>query len=126
VLIGKEAALFVSSGTQGNLISCLIHCRERGSEMILGDKAHIHTSEGGGSAMLGGIHSRTVATRDDGTLDLNEIKSKIRPLADDHAPVTKLICLENTHNRSVHSYATRNTLMLLFIVLLIIVMVVVC
>lgn len=95
-LLGKEAAVYVSSGTQGNLISVLSHCG-RGDEMILGDKAHIFIAEQGGSAALGGIHPRTVRNRDDGTLDLAEIEEGIRG-DNPHYPVTKLICLENTQN----------------------------
>ena len=52
--VGKEAAVFVASGTMGNLISVLSHCR-RGDEIILGDKAHIFRSEAGGAGALGGV-----------------------------------------------------------------------
>jgi len=96
-LLGKEAGLFVPSGTMANLIAVLVHCDTRDSEVILGDKCHIHLYEQGGIASLGGVHSRTVTTLPDGTFDLKEVESKIR--GDDvHYPVTKLICLENTHN----------------------------
>ena len=99
-LLGKEAALFVPSGTMGNLICTLIHCSEFGSEMILGDECHIHIAEQGGCATLGRIHSRTVPTQLDGTLLLEDIERRIRTAKDDvHFPRTKLICLENTHNR---------------------------
>ncbi|CAF1213589.1 unnamed protein product [Didymodactylos carnosus] len=100
-LLDKEAALFVPSGTMGNLISILTHCNTFGSEMILGDESHIHFAEQGGSATLGGIHSRTVQTQPDGTLRLSDLENLIRPFSanDDHFPITKLICLENTHNR---------------------------
>jgi len=95
-LLGKEAAVYVSSGTQGNLISVLSHCG-RGDEMILGDKSHIFIAEQGGSAALGGIHPRTLRNHDDGTLDLAEIEESIR--GDNmHYPVTRLVCLENTQN----------------------------
>lgn len=96
-LLGKEAALFCPSGTMCNLIACLVHCGERGSEMILGDKAHIHYYEAGNTAVYGNIHSRTVHVNDDGTLDLAEIESLIRPV-DPHFPTTRLICLEQTQN----------------------------
>ena len=96
-MLGKEAALFVPSGTMGNLISVLAHCG-RGDEMILGDQAHIFMYEQGGSAALGGVHPRTVRNRADGTLDLDEIEESIRG-ENEHFPVTKLLCLENTHNR---------------------------
>lgn len=95
-LLGKEAAVYVSSGTQGNLISVLSHCG-RGDEMILGDKAHIFIAEQGGSAALGGIHPRTVRNQNDGTLDLAEVEEAIRG-DNPHYPITKLICLENTQN----------------------------
>ncbi len=96
-MLGKEAALFVPSGTMGNLISVLTHCG-RGDEMILGDQAHIFLYEQGGSSALGGIHPRTVRNRADGTLDLDEVQEAIRG-ENEHFPVTKLLCLENTHNR---------------------------
>ncbi len=95
--MGKEAALFVASGTMGNLVSQLAHCR-RGDEMILGDQSHIFYYEQGGSAALGGIHARTVPNLPDGTLDLEAVEAAIRP-DDIHFPRTRLIVLENTHNR---------------------------
>jgi threonine aldolase len=99
-LLGKEAALFVPSGTMGNLICVLNHCSEFGSEMILGDESHIHIYEQGGCATLGRIHSRTVPTQRDGTLLLKDIEQRIRTAKDnDHLPLTKVVCLENTHNR---------------------------
>ena len=99
-LLGKEAALFVPSGTMGNLICVLNHCSQFGSEMILGDECHIHMYEQGGCATLGGIHPRTVPTQSDGTLLLKDIEERIRTNTDDdHFPMTKVVCLENTHNR---------------------------
>jgi len=93
-LCGKEAGLFVSSGTQGNLISVLVHCG-RGDEAIVGDKAHTFVYEGGGIAALGGVIPHTVPVHPDGTLALDDIKRAIR--ADNvHFPRTKLIALENT------------------------------
>jgi threonine aldolase len=95
--MGKEAALFVVSGTMANLVSLLTHCG-RGHEMIVGDLAHTFLYEQGGSAALGGIHAHTLRNQPDGTLDLGEIEGAIR--ADNvHFPRTRLICLENTHNR---------------------------
>jgi threonine aldolase len=96
-LMGKEAALFVPSGTMGNLAAVLAHCN-RGDEVILGDKAHTFLFEAGGIAALGGVHPHTLPNRPDGTLDLDEIKAAIRP-DDIHHPITRLIALENTHNR---------------------------
>lgn len=97
-MLGMEAAVLVSSGTMGNLISVLTHCG-RGEEMVLGDNAHIFMYEQGGSAALGGVHPRTVPTQRDGTLGLDDIEEAIRT-ENDHFPVTRLVCLENTHNRA--------------------------
>ncbi|XP_066289666.1 uncharacterized protein [Branchiostoma lanceolatum] len=96
-LLGMEAALFVPSGTMGNFCSIMAHCWERGSEMLLGDCAHIFIYEQGGSAQLGGIHPRTVRNKPDGTFDLEEVESKVRT-SDPHLPITRLICVENTQN----------------------------
>lgn len=96
-MAGKEAAVFVPSGTMGNLIAVLSHCG-RGDEMILGDQAHIHIYEQGGTAALGGVHPRTVPNRADGALDLAQVEAMIRG-DNEHFPVSRLICLENTHNR---------------------------
>lgn len=67
-ILGKEGALFVPSGTMANLISVLVHCDIRGSEVILGDNSHIHIYENGGIATLGGVHPRTVRNNEDGTM----------------------------------------------------------
>eukprot|EP01121_Diplochlamys_sp_Union-15-3_P005979 TRINITY_DN1635_c0_g6_i1.p1 TRINITY_DN1635_c0_g6~~TRINITY_DN1635_c0_g6_i1.p1 ORF type:complete len:349 (+),score=78.52 TRINITY_DN1635_c0_g6_i1:58-1104(+) len=97
-ILGKEAALFVPSGTMANLLSVLVHCSGRGDEFIVGNKAHIYTSEQGGSAWIGGVHPFSINNQSDGTLKLEDIENAIR--ADDcHYPRTKLVCLENTHNR---------------------------
>ena len=95
-LFGKEAAIFVPSGTMGNLASILAHC-DRGTEIILGDKSHTFLYEGGGISAFGGIHSRQLSNQDDGTLDVEKIKSAIRT-ENDHFPKTSAISLENTHN----------------------------
>jgi threonine aldolase len=95
--LGKEAALFVPSGTMANLVSLLAHCG-RGDEVILGDQSHTFLYEQGGMAALGGIHPRPLHNEPDGTLDVNEIEAAIRP-ENVHFPRTRLICLENTHNR---------------------------
>jgi len=93
----KEAALFVASGTMANLVSQLTHCG-RGDEMILGDQSHMFVYEQGGSAALGGIHPRSLENMPDGTIALEDIETAIRP-DNIHFPRTKLIVLENTHNR---------------------------
>ena len=95
--LGKEAALFVASGTMANLVSQLTHCG-RGNEMILGDQSHMFVYEQGGCAALGGIHPRILENMPDGTIALEDIEAAIRP-DNVHFPRTKLIVLENTHNR---------------------------
>ncbi len=97
VRLGKEAAVFVPSGTMGNLAAVLSHCR-RGDEMILGELSHTYLLEAGGAAALGGVHPRPLANLPDGSLDLEQVASAVR-LDDDHFPVSRLICIENTHNR---------------------------
>ncbi|MBW2638286.1 MAG: low-specificity L-threonine aldolase [Deltaproteobacteria bacterium] len=96
-LMGKEAALLVSSGTMGNLVSLLTHC-SRGDEVILGSEAHIFYYEVGGMAALGGIFPHLVQNQPDGTMLLEDIEGAIR-VDNIHHPRTRLICLENTHNR---------------------------
>jgi threonine aldolase len=94
--LGKEAALYVSSGTMGNLVSQLAHCG-RGDEIILGSHAHTFFFEQGGSAAVGGIHPRTVPNQPDGKLALEDIEAAVR--GDNiHFPRSRLILLENTHN----------------------------
>lgn len=94
---GKEDALFVVSGTMGNLVSLLAHCG-RGAEVIMGDQAHTFLYEAGGSSALGGIHVRTVPNQPDGSLRAEDVEAAVRP-DNVHFPRTALICLENTHNR---------------------------
>lgn len=96
-MLGKEAGLFVSSGTQGNLTSMLSHCK-RGDEIIAGEDSHIVIFEVGGAWTLGGFGLRTVRNDVRGRLDLAEVRARIRK-EDDHQPGTGLICVENTHNR---------------------------
>jgi threonine aldolase len=94
---GKGAALFIPSGTMGNLAAILAYCT-RGDEVILGDRSHTYLYEAGGVSALGGVHTYIVPNQSDGTILLNQIKAAIRP-DDAHFPPTRLICLENTHNR---------------------------
>ncbi|XP_048139053.1 low-specificity L-threonine aldolase 1-like [Rhodamnia argentea] len=97
-ITGKEAGLFVPSGTMGNLISVLVHCEVRGSEVILGDNCHIHIYENGGISTIGGVHPRTVKNNEDGTMDIDLIEAAIRdPQGALVYPTTRLICLENSH-----------------------------
>ncbi|MCG2787108.1 MAG: low-specificity L-threonine aldolase [Anaerolineae bacterium] len=95
--VGKESGLFVPSGTMGNLIAMLSHCG-RGDEIILGKRAHTFLYEGGGISTLGSVHSAQILEQPDGSLALDDIEAAIRP-DDVHAPRTRLVALENTHNR---------------------------
>ncbi|XP_074648020.1 uncharacterized protein LOC141903687 isoform X3 [Tubulanus polymorphus] len=97
-LFGKEAALFIPTGTMGNLIALMVYCDGRGLECLLGDKSHIFLYEQGGMAQIAGVHPRTVSNLKDGTFDLTELEYKIRISDDVHQPVTRMICVENTHN----------------------------
>jgi threonine aldolase len=92
--LGLEAGLFASSGTQSNLLGLLAHC-DRGDEYIVGDRAHTYWYEGGGAAVLGSIQPQPITFEPDGTLDLDKVKSVIKP-DDSHFARTKLLCLENT------------------------------
>lgn len=95
--LGKEAGLLVPSGTMSNLIGVLTHCA-RGEEIILGDTSHIFLSEAGGVSAVGGVFPHTIQNQPDGTLPIPLIEAAVR--ADNiHFPRTRLICLENTHNR---------------------------
>ena len=94
--LGKEAAVFVASGTMGNLVSVLSHA-QRGDEIILGNKAHIFRSEAGGASALGGVSFHTIPNDSRGMLDLDDIQAAVRP-NDPHMPRTALVCLENTQN----------------------------
>lgn len=95
-MLGKEAALFVPSGTMGNLLALLVHC-QRGDEVIVGNQSHIYLNEAGGMSALGGIQPCPVPNQSDGTLALDDILASIRS-EDVHHPITRLICLENTQN----------------------------
>lgn len=94
--LGKEAALFVTSGTMGNLVALLTHCG-RGDEVILGDRSHTFLFEQGGMASLGGITPHPIPNQKDGTLELEDIEGAVRP-DNPHFPVSRLVCLESTHN----------------------------
>jgi threonine aldolase len=95
--MGKEASLLVVSGTMGNLVSLLTHCG-RGDEVIMGHIAHTFLYEAGGASALGGIHVRTVPNQPNGMLEPAGVEAAIR--GDNvHFPRSRLVCLENTHNR---------------------------
>lgn len=118
-LTKKEAALFVTSGTQSNLLALLSHCN-RGDEYICGQDAHIYKYEAGGGAVVGSIQPQPIEFEKDATLDLKKVKEKIKP-KDNHFARTKLLCLENTHHGQVLSmdylkkankFAKKNNLLL--------------
>ena len=93
-MLGKEAALFVTSGTQGNLCALLAHCG-RGDEYIVGHHAHTYMYEGGGAAVLGSVQPQPVPTGDDGMIDLSAASAAVKA-PDHHFARTRLLCLENT------------------------------
>lgn len=96
-MMGKEAALFVTSGTQGNQICIMAHTQP-GDEIILEEKSHIITYEVGGVGRLAGVQTKLICGKH-GIMDPSDIEAAIRE-DDIHLPKTSLICLENTHNRA--------------------------
>ena len=100
---GQESALFVASGTQGNLLALLTHCG-RGDEYICGQQAHNYRTEGGGAAVLGGIQPQPIEVEPDGTLDLDRVAAAIKP-HDFHYARTRVLSLENTISGKVLSLA---------------------
>lgn len=98
-LSGKEAALFLPTGTQANLVALLSHC-ERGEEYIVGQGAHNYLYEAGGAAVLGSIQPQPIDASPDGSLPLDKVAGKIKP-DDIHFARTRLLSLENTHNGKV-------------------------
>jgi len=93
---GKEAALFVPSGTFGNQLALFTHC-DRGNEVILDNSCHIVEHEAGASSVIAGVQLRTVICPE-GVLYPDDIDSRIRKVVDQHFPKTGLICMENTHS----------------------------
>lgn len=93
-LLGKEAALFVNSGTMGNLLGVICQAA-RGEEVIVAKKSHIFQSEAANAAVIGGVQLNTLDIQPDGTIPLPDLLDAIRP-DDQHYPRTALICLENT------------------------------
>lgn len=96
--LGKEAALFVPSGTMGNLIALLVHA-PRGTEVLLGDESHIYHYEQGGASSVGGLVFHPVSTEANGRLLLEDLRAALRDPDDDHSARAGVLCLENTHNR---------------------------
>ena len=99
-LVGHEAAVLATSGTQGNLLGMLSHC-ERGDEYVTGQEAHTFKYEGGGAAVLGSIQPQPIEFEADGTLDLGRVAAVLKPPDDDHFARTRLLCLENTRSGKV-------------------------
>ena len=95
-MLGKDAGLFLASGTQSNLVALLTHC-QRGDEYVAGATAHTYRFEGGGAAALGGIQPQTLPFEPDGTLDLESVEALIKP-DNVHFARTRLLCLENTQD----------------------------
>lgn len=95
-LLGKEAGLFVPSGTMSNLLGVMAHC-QRGEAALVGDHAHIYRYEAGGSAVLGSVVLQAVPMQADGILPLADLKGALAP-NDAHFAQARLLCLENTHN----------------------------
>src|SRR5437868_9712442 len=96
--LGKEAAIFVPSGTMGNTASILAHAG-RGEAVIVGNQSHIYHYEVGGASTLGGSPMVVVQTNPQGMLDLHEIQTNISDGSDEHSAPSALLCIENTHNR---------------------------
>ena len=96
-MVGKEAAVFVPSGSMGNAIAALVHLR-RGDEVILGGRTHMYQEEQGQLAALAGAQAVPVMEDDEGRLPLEAIEAAIQ-VPDQHHPITRLICIENTHNK---------------------------
>ncbi len=95
-MLGTEAAIFATSGTQSNLLGVLSHC-QRGDEYIAGQQAHTYKYEGGGAAVFGSIQPQPLEFENDGTLDLEKVEKAIKP-DDFHFARTKLLCLESTQS----------------------------
>lgn len=98
-MLGKEAALFMPTGTQSNLSALMAHC-QRGDEYIVGQGAHTYRYEAGGGAVLGSIQPQPITNQPDGTLALADIEAAIKP-DDAHFARTRLLCLENTFGGQV-------------------------
>ncbi len=93
-LFEKQAALFFPSGTQSNLVAALAHC-QRGEEIIIGRNYHIYSHEAQGASVLGGVAFWPIDTDKQGGLSVGDVEKSIKP-DDNHYPVSKLLCLENT------------------------------
>lgn len=97
-LFGKEASLFMPSGTMANLVAAMVHCSERSSEIIVGEKSHFNMWEQGGISQIGGMYARQIANLDDGTFDLEKLESMLPDDDDRCCGVVKAVCIENSQN----------------------------
>ena len=97
-ILGKEAGLFMASGTMSNLVAALTYCH-RGDEIVMGDQAHMFWNESAGASALAGAQIRLIPNGDQGRIDPADLEGAIRPGGNLHFPPTTLVCLENTHNR---------------------------
>ncbi len=102
-MLGKEDALYLSSGTQSNLVAMLCHCA-RGEEIIAGDEYHVSEAEARGASVLGGMSICELPTDEQGSLRPEQVSAAIKP-DDVHYPVSRLLCLENTVSGNVQSPA---------------------
>jgi threonine aldolase len=93
-LLGKEAGLFVATGTQSNLCATLAHC-QRGDEILVGDSYHIFRDEAGGPAVLGGVMMASLPTSPLGAMTADDVHNAVKP-DDAHCAISRLLCLENT------------------------------
>ena len=119
-MLGTEAAIFATSGTQANLLALLAHC-ERGDEYIVGQHAHTYKYEGGGAAVLGSIQPQPLEMNENGMIDLKIAKKFIKDEDDYHYAKTRLLCLENTYGgrvvpmeylKEAHTFARKHKLKL--------------
>ena len=99
LLLGKDKAVFMTSGTQSNLSAVLSHCG-RGEEMIVGFPYHMAQDEAAGASVLGGVAMTTIAVGNDGAIPEGAIKKAVKP-DDIHCPISKLFCIENTSSGKV-------------------------
>jgi threonine aldolase len=98
-LFGKENALFVPTGTMGNLCAIMAHCHHnKSAEIMIGKKSHINLYEGGGYANLAGVSSKEIDEDENAMFSLDDLRNSFRVDDDDHYAKSTLICLENTHN----------------------------
>jgi threonine aldolase len=98
-MFGKERALFVPTGTMGNLCAIMAHCHyNKSAEIIIGKKSHINLYEGGGYANIAGVSCKQIVEDENAMFSMQDLRDAIHLDDDDHYAKTTLICLENTHN----------------------------